>query len=54
MNEIVPAYPGRELHVVLDNLNFHKPKEDCWLKLHPQVHLHFTSTYSSWLNQVEC
>jgi transposase len=31
-----------------------KPKEDRWLKLHPQVHLHFTPTYSSWLNQVEC
>jgi transposase len=54
MNEIVAAYPGRELHVVLDNLNTHKPKEDRWLKLHPQVHLHFTPTYSSWLNQVEC
>ena len=22
--------------------------------MHPQVHLHFTPTYSSWLNQVEC
>jgi transposase len=54
MNEIVAAYPNRQLHVVLDNLNTHKPKEDRWLKLHPQVHLHFTPTYSSWLNQVEC
>jgi transposase len=54
MNEIVRAYPNRELHVVLDNLNTHKPKEDRWLRLHPQVHLHFTPTYSSWLNQVEC
>jgi transposase len=54
MNEIVAAYPNREIHVVLDNLNTHKPKEDRWLKRHPQVHLHFTPTYSSWLNQVEC
>jgi len=54
MNEIVAAYPGRELHVILDNLNTHKPKEDRWLKRHPTVHLHFTPTYSSWLNQVEC
>ncbi len=54
MNEIVAAYPDRELHVVLDNLNTHKPKEDRWLKRHPKVHLHFTPTYSSWLNQVEC
>lgn len=54
MNDIVAANPNREIHVVLDNLNTHKPKEDRWLKQHPQVHLHFTPTYSSWLNQVEC
>ncbi|HUN27195.1 MAG TPA: transposase, partial [Steroidobacteraceae bacterium] len=24
-----------------------------FLKTHPKVHLHFTPTYSSWLNQVE-
>ncbi len=54
MNPIVAAYPDREIHVVLDNLNTHKPKEDRWLKRHPKVHIHFTPTYSSWLNQVEC
>src|SRR5450432_171714 len=54
MNEIVAAHPGREIHVVLDNLNTHKPKEDRWLKRHSRVHFHFIPTYSSWLNQVEC
>jgi transposase len=54
MNEVVGAHPDREIHVVLDNLNTHKPKDDRWLKRHPKVHLHFTPTYSSWLNQVEC
>ena len=54
MNEIVAANPNREIHVVLDNLNTHKPKEDRWLKRHPNVQLHFTPTYSSWLNQAEC
>ena len=54
MNQIVAAYPDRHLHVVLDNLNTHKPKQDSWLKRHPRVHLHFIPTYSSWLNQVEC
>jgi transposase len=54
MNELVTDNPGRELHVILDNLNTHKPKRDRWLKLHPHVHLHFIPTYSSWLNQVEC
>jgi len=54
MNDIVATRPGKEIHVVLDNLNTHKPKQDRWLKAHPNVHLHFTPTYSSWLNQVEC
>lgn len=54
MNEIVADHPDREIHVVLDNLNTHKPKCDRWLRRHPNVHLHYTPTYSSWLNQVEC
>jgi len=54
MNEVVDAHPEREIHVVLDNLNTHKPKEDRWLRRHANVHLHYTPTYSSWLNQVEC
>ena len=54
MNEVVAAYPGRELHVVLDNLNTHKPKHDRWLARHPKVRLHFTPTHASWLNQIEC
>ena len=33
MNELVSIYPGKELHVVLDNLNTHKPKKDRWLKI---------------------
>ena len=54
MNAVVRAYPGQELHVVLDNLNTHKPKDDRWLRDHPNVHFHFTPTSASWLNQVEC
>lgn len=54
MKEIVAAHPGREIHVVLDNLSTHKPKEDRWLRRHPHVHFHYTPTYASWLNQVEC
>ncbi len=52
MNSLVAAYPGRQLHVVLDNLNTHK-KNEWWLKKHPNVHFHFTPTRASWLNQVE-
>ena len=55
MNGIVAEQGDREIHVILDNLNTHKPKEDRWLKRHGKnVRPHFTPTYSSWLNQVEC
>jgi|SRR5580658_3086715 transposase len=54
MNDIVAAYPtDTAIHVVLDNLNTHKPKNDRWLKRHPNVRFHFTPTRASWLNQVE-
>jgi len=54
INRIVAHYPDQELHVVLDNLNTHKPKHDRWLARHPNVHFHYTPTHASWLNQVEC
>jgi transposase len=53
MNTIVAAYPDTAIHVVLDNLNTHKPKTDRWLARHPNVRFHFTPTRASWLNQVE-
>jgi len=53
MNDIVAAWPDTAIHVVLDNLNTHKPSNDRWLKLHPNVQFHFTPTRASWLNQVE-
>src|ERR1700680_3157856 len=52
MNSLVDAFPDRELHVILDNLNTHK-KNERWLKKHPKDHFHFIPTRSSWLNQVE-
>jgi transposase len=46
--------PRREIHVIVDNLSAHKTKGvTAFLEAHPRVHLHFTPTYSSWLNQVE-
>jgi transposase len=53
MNQIVADYPDKELHVILDNLNTHKPKNDMWLKKHPHVKFHYTPTSASWLNQIE-
>jgi transposase len=54
MNELVAGYPTDvELHVILDNLNTHKPKHDRWLARHPNVRFHYTPTHASWLNQIE-
>jgi len=53
MNRVVAEHPDQEIHVILDNLNTHKPKHDRWLQRHPNVHFHFTPTHASWLNQIE-
>ena len=53
MNRMVKQHPGKELHVILDNLSTHKPKRDIWLARHPNVHFHYTPTHASWLNQIE-
>jgi transposase len=44
----------RHLHLIIDNFSAHKTKKvAAFLAAHRRVHLHFTPTYSSWLNQVE-
>lgn len=53
MNEVVSAYEGKQLEVILDNLNTHKPKHDRWLAAHPNVRFHFIPTHASWLNLAE-
>lgn len=54
MNGVVDQYPAeREIHVILDNLNTHKPSHDRWLTRHKNVRFHFTPTHASWLNQIE-
>jgi transposase len=43
-----------DVHLVLDNSSTHKtPSIQRWLRRHPRFTLHFTPTYSSWLNLVE-
>jgi transposase len=43
-----------DVHLVLDNYGTHKtPLIKRWLLRHPRFHVHFTPTYSSWINQVE-
>jgi len=53
MNELIAQRPDQEMHVILDNLNTPKPKNDRWLAQHPKIHFHYTPTHASWLNQVE-
>ena len=54
--ELVSHQPtDKEIHVVADNLSAHKTERvELFLKEHPRVKMHYTPTYSSWLNQVEC
>jgi len=53
--EVVANQPrGKEIHLIADNLSAHKTaRVEQFLAAHPKVHLHYTPTYSSWLNQVE-
>jgi transposase len=55
LTDLVVNQPrGKEIHVIADNLAAHKTDlVEQFLTAHPKVHLHFTPTYSSWLNQVE-
>ncbi|HMK62958.1 MAG TPA: IS630 family transposase [Acidimicrobiales bacterium] len=52
INRSVPE--DLEVHIVVDNSSTHKtPEIHRWLLRHPRFQLHFTPTYSSWLNLVE-
>src|SRR5688572_3779549 len=55
LTDIVASQPSKkEIHLIADNLSAHKTdKVNHFLANHPSVRLHFTPTYSSWLNQVE-
>ncbi len=53
MNQVIARHGEREIHVILDNLNIHKPKHDRWLQRHKNVYFHYTPTHASWLNQIE-
>ena len=55
LDEVVATQEAnKEIHIIIDNLSAHKTKAvDAFLAAHPNVHLHYTPTYSSWLNQAE-
>ena len=55
LSQIVASQPeGREIHIVVDNLSAQKTRSVFqFLQANPSLRIHYTPTYSSWLNQVE-
>ena len=54
LNKLYRKYPKKHLHIIADNLNVHKHhKVKEWVSSKKRVSMHFTPTYSSWLNQIE-
>lgn len=52
IDDAVP--PQLDVHLIVDNYATHKhAKVRAWLAQRPRFHIHYTPTYSSWLNQVE-
>lgn len=52
INRSVPEH--LDVHLVVDNVSTHKtPEIKRWLVRHPRFTLHFTPTYSSWINLIE-
>ena len=52
IDKSVPA--DLDVHLIVDNSSTHKaPSIQRWLLRHPRFTLHFTPTYSSWLNLIE-
>jgi transposase/transcriptional regulator with XRE-family HTH domain len=55
LNKIDDQVPeDLDIHLVCDNYGTHKsPAIKKWLATHPRFTVHYTPTYSSWINQVE-
>ena len=54
LDEAAGGRQRKPIHVILDSLSAYKTAGvETWLDGHPNVQLHYTPTYSSWLNQVE-
>src|SRR5437870_11000229 len=55
LEQLIATQPAqKQIHIIADNLSAHKTKlVEAFLAQHPNVRLHYTPTYSSWLNQVE-
>jgi transposase len=54
LRRLLKAYPNKELHLIVDNGSSHRSKQTTqWIAKQKRIHLHFTPTHASWLNQIE-
>jgi putative transposase len=54
LKRLLKAYPDKELHLIVDNGSSHRSKQtQQWIAKQKRIHLHFTPTHGSWLNQIE-
>jgi len=55
LGDVVGTQPqGREIRIICDSISSHKTElVEVFVAGHENVRIHYTPTYSSWLNQVE-
>jgi transposase len=54
LRRLLNAYPAQELYIIADNGSSHRSKKTlAWVAKHQRLHLTFTPTHASWLNQIE-
>jgi putative transposase len=54
LRHLLNAYPAKELHIIADNGSSHRSKKTlAWVAKQKRLHLAFTPTHASWLNQIE-
>jgi transposase len=54
LRRLLQAYPDKDLYVILDNGSSHRSKKTmAWVAKQKRLHLTFTPTHASWLNQIE-
>ena len=54
LRRLLNAYPAQELYIIADNGSSHRSKKTLgWVAKQKRLHLTFTPTHASWLNQIE-
>ena len=54
LRRLLRDYPHQDLYLILDNGSSHRSKKTrAWVEKHPRLHMVFTPTHASWLNQIE-